>query len=317
MAAFLLGRLAQLLPVLLGLSVVVFLIMALVPGDPAVAILGPYATPERVRGLEESLELDAPLPIRYATWLGNVLNGELGWSYSEDRAVEEVVLERLGPTLLLAAAALLVAALVGLLAGVLAAVRRDMWSGRIMGFLCLLGISTPAFWLAMLLVLILAVWWGAFPVSGMMAATGSRAGSPVDLLHHLALPAVSLGLIAAGVVARFTRANMLEVLRQDFVMHARARGLTEGEVLYRHAFRSCLARTMPVIGLQAGFVLGGAVYIETVFQWPGLGRTLVEAISQRDLLLVQGGVLLVAACYVLINLLTDLAQHALDPRSRP
>ncbi|MDX1607164.1 MAG: ABC transporter permease, partial [Candidatus Competibacterales bacterium] len=178
--------------------------------------------------------------------------------------------------------------------------------------LVLIGISTPSFWLGLVLVLLFAVQLGWFPASGMVAIYGG--GGPLDVLHHLVLPAVTLAVVATGVVARLTRANMLEVLRQDYVRTARAKGLSERRVIYKHAFKNALVNIVPVIGIQAGFVLGGAVYIETVFQWPGIGRMLVTAITTRDILLVQGGVLVVAAAYVAVNLVTDLIQHLLDPR---
>ncbi len=316
MAAYLLKRLLLLGPVLLGLSAMVFALVSLVPGDPALALLGPYATPERVAELHRELGLDGPLPLRYATWLGNVLHGELGRSYSLNRPVLDTVLERLGPTLLLAGTALVLATLLGLVAGAVSAVHRQRWPDRVLTLLSLTGLSTPAFWLALLLVSVLAVQARFFPVSGMSSSHGPRAGGVLDLLHHLALPALSLAFIAAGIIARVTRTAMLEVLGQGYIRNARARGIPEDQLFYRHAFRNAVVSVIPVIGLQAGFVLGGAVYIETVFQWPGLGRMLVDAILARDLLLVQGGVLVVATSYVLINLCTDLLQRALDPRAQ-
>jgi peptide/nickel transport system permease protein len=309
---YVLRRLLAVIPVLLGISTLVFLIMALIPGDPALAILGPYATPERVEELNHELGLDQPIAVRYVTWLGNVVQGDFGRSYSLNRPVLDEFLDRLGPTLILAGAALLVGSLLGIVMGVGAAVRQYGWQDRLLTFLALIGISTPSFWLGLMLILAFAVWLGWLPVSGMVAIYGG--GGPLDLLRHLLLPALALGLVAAGVIARLTRTSMLEVLRQDYVRIARTKGISEKRVVYLHAFKNALVSVVPVIGLQAGFVLGGAVYIETVFEWPGVGRMLVEAISTRDLLLVQAGVLLVAAAYVFINLITDLVQYALDPR---
>jgi len=176
----------------------------------------------------------------------------------------------------------------------------------------LVGISTPSFWLGLVLTLVFSVQLQWLPASGMHAPYG--ASGALDVLRHLLLPAVTLAVVAAGVIARLTRAGMLEVLRQDFVRTARAKGVREARVVFRHAFRAALVNLVPVIGIQTGFVIGGAVYIETVFQWPGIGRMLVEAISARDVLLVQGGVLVMAGVYVLINLAADVVQHALDPR---
>jgi peptide/nickel transport system permease protein len=200
----------------------------------------------------------------------------------------------------------------GLLAGIVSAVRQFGWTDRVVTFLVLIGISTPSFWLGLLLIMLFAVTWPIFPPSGMYLAYGG--GDILDLLRHLALPAVTLAVVATGVVARLTRTAMLEVLRQDYIRTARAKGLTERRVIYRHAFKSALVSVVPVIGLQAGLVLGSAVYIETVFQWPGIGRMLVGAISTRDILLVQGGVLVLAVSYVLVNLLADIIQSILDPR---
>ncbi len=312
MHRYLARRLLAVIPVLFGVSVLVFLMMAILPGDPAQAILGPYATPENVAELRDELDLDSPLPVQFVTWIGNVVQGDFGHSYSLDRPVIDEVTQRLGPTLLLAGAALALSAILGLAIGVITAVKQYGWQDKLLTVLVLVGISTPAFWLALLFILVFSVWLGLFPVSGMYDIYGG--GGPLDLLHHLVLPAGALAAVATAVIARLTRTQMLEVLRQDYMRTARAKGLKPGRIIYRHAFRNALVSVVPIIGLQAGFVLGGAVYIETVFEWPGLGRMLVDAIGARDLLLVQGGVLIVAAAYVLINLVTDLIQYALDPR---
>jgi len=305
-------RLITAVPVLFGLTVIVFCIMALIPGDPALAILGSYATPENVARLNRELGLDRSLFEQYVIWLGNLLHGDFGRSYTLNRPVIDEVLERFGATLILAGAALLLCSVFGLLAGIVSAVRQFGWTDRIVTFVVLIGISTPSFWLGLLLILVFAVELQWLPASGMFAIYGG--GDPPDLLSHLLLPAVTLAVVATGVIARLTRTAMLEVLRQDYIRTARAKGLSERRVIYRHAFKAALVSVIPVIGIQAGFVLGGAVYIETVFQWPGIGRMLVKAISTRDILLVQGGVLVVAASYVLFNLLADVVQHLLDPR---
>lgn len=314
MGSFIVKRLLGLVAVLFGMSLVVFGLMAALPGDSATAILGPYATPARAEALRRTLGLDRSLPAQYAAWLGRLLHGDFGRSYSLHRPVLDVVLERIGPTLLLGAAALFIGACAGLVLGALAAARHGRLRDRGLTLVALLGISTPSFWLAMLLMLLFGVWAKLLPVSGMHAFYGAHAGGVADLVQHLVLPAVALGSVALGVIARLTRAQMLDALSQDYIVMARAKGLPEDQVLYRHAFKSALASVVPVIGLQAGFVLGGAIYVETVFQWPGIGRMLVDAIARRDLLLVQGGVIVVACVYVLVNLLTDVVQRALDPR---
>jgi peptide/nickel transport system permease protein len=311
--AYLIKRLGMLPLVLLGVALVVFLIMSLVPGDPALAILGPYATPERLAALRDELGLDQPLPIRFTQWLGSLLHGDLGHSVSLERPVLDVVLERLGPTLLLAAAALVVGTLAGLGAGMLAALRHNRPVDRLVTLGVVLGISLPSFWLGLLLILVFAIWLGWLPVSGMVAVWGD--GGALDVARHLVLPTLSLAFVAAGVIGRLTRGAAIDVLGADHLRLARGRGIREGRVLMVHGLKGVLARMVPVIGLQAGFVLGGAVYIETIFQWPGLGRLLVDAIAARDLLLVQGGVLVLASAYVLVNLAADLVQHQLDRRT--
>ncbi|QDZ00336.1 ABC transporter permease [Nitratireductor mangrovi] len=314
MGLYIAKRLLAAIPVLLGLSVIVFLIMAMIPGDPATAILGSYATPENVARINEALGLDKPLPQQYLIWLGNLLQGDFGRSYALNKPVLDEVLGRFSATLILAGTSLLLCAVFGLLAGVVTAVRQFGWTDRIVTFFVLIGISTPSFFLGLLLILFFAVKMRLFPASGMFAIYGG--GDLPDLIHHLVLPAVTLAVVATGVIARLTRTAMLEVLRQDYIRTARAKGLSERRVIYHHAFKAALVSVIPVIGIQAGFVLGGAVYIETVFQWPGIGAMLVNAISTRDILLVQGGVLVVAASYVLFNLAADVVQSLLDPRLR-
>lgn len=314
MPLYIAKRLLAVIPVLLGLTVIVFFIMALIPGDPATVILGTYATPENVEKLNRDLGLDKPLVQQYFVWLGNVLHGDLGRSFALNRPVLDEVLERAGATFILAGTALVLCSVFGLIAGVVSAVRQYGWPDKIITLLVLIGISTPSFWLGLLLIMMFSVTLNWFPASGMFAIYGG--GDLADLVHHLVLPAITLAVVATGVIARLTRTAMLEVLRQDFIRTARSKGVSERVVIYRHAFKAALVTVIPVIGIQAGFVIGGAVYIETVFQWPGIGSMLVKAISTRDLLLVQGGVLVVATTYVLFNLLADIVQTLIDPRLR-
>lgn len=314
MAAYIARRLLMVIPVLFGISIIVFLVISLIPGDPALAILGGFATAENVARLNRDLGLDQPLPVQYVTWLAGVLQGDMGRSYALNRPVAAEVMDRFGPTLILAGAALLLCAVFGVLAGIVAAVKQYGWQDKLITVAVLIGISTPSFFLGIMLILWFSVGLRWFPTGGMYALFGD--GGLRDLLWHLTLPAFALAVVATGVVARLTRSNMLEVLRQDYVRTARAKGLREGAVIYRHAFKNAAVNIIPIIGIQAGFVLGGAVYIESVFQWPGIGRMLVNAISTRDILLVQGGVLVVAACYVLFNLLADILQTLIDPRVR-
>lgn len=314
MPVYILKRLIAVVPVLFGLSVVVFLVIALIPGDTATAILGAFATPENVERINRDLGLDKPLVHQYLIWIGNVFQGDFGRSFALNRPVLDEVLERFQATLVLAGVSLVLCSVIGLLAGVVSAVRQFGWVDRMITFSVLAGISMPSFWLGLLLIYLFAVHWRILPASGMYAVYGG--GDLKDLLIHLILPATTLAVVAAGVIARLTRGAMLEVLRQDYVRTARAKGLPERRVIYGHAFRAALVSIIPVIAIQAGFVLGGAVYIETVFQWPGIGAMLVKAISTRDILLVQGGVLVIAASYVLFNLVADVLQSMLDPRIR-
>jgi peptide/nickel transport system permease protein len=312
MHVYILQRLASLIPVVLGLTIIVFIIMAMIPGDPATAILGSYATPENVAKLNSDLGLDKPLYQQYFIWLSNMFEGDFGRSYSLNRPVIDEVLERYSATLILAGAALFLCSVWGLLIGIWTAANQFGWTDKILTFAVLIGISIPSFWLGLLLILVFSVDLKWLPASGMYAVYGG--GDLPDLLAHLVLPALTLSVVATGVIARMSRSAMLEVLRQDFIRTARAKGVSERSVIYKHACKAAIVSIIPVIGVQAGFVLGGAVYIETVFQWPGIGRMLVNAISTRDLLLVQGGVIVVAVSYVLFNLLADIAQSLLDPR---
>jgi peptide/nickel transport system permease protein len=312
MGNYILKRLISAIPVLLGITIIVFLIMAMIPGDPATAILGSYATPENVEKLNRDLGLDKPLVTRYFIWLGNMLTGDFGRSFSLNRPVIDEILERFNATLILAGTSWLLCAIFGILAGVISASRQYGFADKAITFVVLIGISVPSFFLGMMMILLFAVNLRWLPASGMFAIYGG--GDLPDLLRHLAMPAVALAVVATGVVARLSRSAMLEVLRQDYIRTARAKGVGERRVLYGHSLRAAMVSIIPVLGIQAGFVLSGSVFIEIVFQWPGVGRMLVDAILTRDILLVQGGVVFVAACYVFFNICVDVAQSLLDPR---
>jgi len=312
MGRYILFRAAASVPVLIGITIIVFVILSLIPGDPATAILGSYATPENVARLNAQLGLDRPLVERYFIWLGNLLQGDLGRSFSLNRPVIDEILERFNATLILSGLAFVMCSVLGILAGVISATRQYGLADKLITFSVLVGISVPSFFLGMMMILYFAVNLRWVPASGMYALYGG--GDLPDLLHHLVMPATALAVVATGVVARMSRSAMLEVLRLDFIRTARAKGVRERRVITRHALRYAIVSILPVLGLQAGFVLSGAVYIEIVFQWPGIGRMLVDAILTRDIMLVQGGVLFVAACYVLFNIIVDLAQLWLDPR---
>ncbi len=312
MGSYIFKRLFSAVPVLLGITIIVFLIMSLIPGDPATAILGSYATPENVEKLNRDLGLDKPMVQRYFIWLGNMLTGDFGRSFSLNRPVLDEILERFNATLILAGTSFVICSLLGILAGVVSAARQYGFADKAITFVVLIGISVPSFFLGMMMILLFAVNLGWLPVSGMYAIYGG--GDLADLARHLIMPATALAAVATGVIARLSRSAMLEVLRQDYIRTARAKGVPERRVIMGHALRAAMVSIIPVLGIQAGFVLSGAVYIEIVFQWPGVGRMLVDAILTRDLLLVQGGVVFVAACYVMFNIAVDVAQSLLDPR---
>ncbi len=312
MGGYILKRLLSAIPVLLGITVIVFLIMAMIPGDPATAILGSFATPENVERLNRFLGLDEPLWRQYFIWLGNMLQGDFGRSFALNRPVLDEILDRFSATLILAGTAFILCAVLGIVAGVVSASRQYGLADKAITFVVILGISVPSFFLGMMMILLFAVQLRWLPVSGMFSIWGG--GNLPDLIRHLTMPAIALAVVATGVVARLSRGAMLEVLRQDFIRTARAKGVPERRVIWGHALRAAMVGIIPVLGIQAGFVLSGAVYIEIVFQWPGVGRMLVDAILRRDILLVQGGVVFIAACYVGFNIVVDVAQAMLDPR---
>ena len=291
---------------LFGITLLVFLLNAVALGDPARAAMGQRADPEALARLRQEYKLDRPLAVQYATWMGRLARGDLGTSFREQRPVAEVLAERAPATLRLALAATLIAVALGVGAGALAAARPGSALDHALMGAAVLGISTPVFWLGMMLALVFAVTLGWLPVSGY----GDGA------LAHLVLPAFTLGALHTGTVARMTRSSLLEVVRQDYVQAARAKGLSERVVLLKHALRNALIPVVTVIGIGLADLLVGAPLTETVFAWPGLGRLLVAAVGQRDLPVVMGAVLVFAVVYVVGNLLVDLAYLAIDPRTR-
>jgi len=301
---FVVRRLALTVPVLLGVATLVFALIHLVPGDPAQAMLGEAASDEEVAALRTRLGLDRPLIEQYGAFLGDAVRGDLGLSLRNNAPVAGEITSRLPATLELAAAAMFVAIGVSMPLGIIAAVRRGTLVDHAATTLALSGISIPGFWLGPLLALIFAVELGWLPVSGR------------GTLANLVLPAISLGVALAAILARMTRASLLEELREPYVQAARARGASFSRTVLRHAFRNSLIPVVTLIGLQFGAVLTGAVITETIFAWPGIGRLLIQSIGFRDYPIVQGCVLFIAVTYVGMNLLTDLAYGVLDPRIR-
>ena len=311
--AYALRRLFLAVPVLFGVSVLVFAVLHLAPGDPAAIMLGAQATKEDVVRLHRDLGLDQPLVVQYVRWMGHVLQGDLGRSIPLGRAVLPEVLLRFKATLVLTAGALLIAILLGLAAGIVSAVKQYTWLDRISMGVAVTGVSLPVFWTGIMLILLFALQLRWFPSSGMSSPYGSGVA---DVLWHLVLPAVTLGTASAAALARLTRSSVLEIIRQDYVRSARAKGLAERAVIARHVLKNAINPIITVLGLQVGFLLGGAILTETVFSWPGLGSMMVRAIQARDYPLVQGGVLLIATSFVLVNLVVDLLYAVFDPRIR-
>ena len=317
MVRFLVRRLLLTVPVLLGVATMVFALIHLVPGDPAVSMLGEAATPADVAALRGRLGLDDPLPQQYGRFLVHAVRGQLGQSLRTGRPVTTELSEKFGATALLAATAMAVALLVAVPLGILAAVRAHTWiDTAAMGF-ALVGVSMPNFWLGPLLALLFGVQLGWLPVSGRGASTEMLIGSvPRVPPEYLVLPAVTLGLALAAILARMTRASLIEELKELYVRAARARGLSMRRTVLRHALRNGLIPIITIVGLQFGAVLTGTIITETIFAWPGLGRLLIQSIQFRDYPMVQGCILLIAVTYVAVNLLTDLAYGLADPRIR-
>ncbi|WP_315506288.1 ABC transporter permease [Pyramidobacter piscolens] len=303
MGKYILRRLVMSVPVMIGVSIVAFLIMHLTPGDPAQLLAGPDATIEDVQLIRDRFGLDEPLPVQYVQFVKGVFDGSLESMKYEVPAIG-LITSRLKNTAVLAGAALLLSVALGVMAGILSAVRRYSWIDYLSTSLALIGVSMPAFWLAIMLVMLFAVELGWLPAAGMGG------------VRHIVLPAIVLGTGSAGIIARMTRSTMMDVLRQDYVTTARAKGLTERVVVYLHALRNAMIPTVTVIGMQIGSLLTGAVLTESVFAWPGVGRLLVDSILGRDYPVVQATLLVVAFIYVGGNLLVDILYAFLDPRIR-
>jgi ABC-type dipeptide/oligopeptide/nickel transport system permease component len=299
---FLLRRLALAVPTLVGVLVVVFLLLYVAPGDPVQEMVGERADAETIARLRRELRLDEPLPVQFASYIGGVVRGDLGRSYITNRPILADILDRFPKTLLLAGAAMVIAATVGISVGALSARKPGGWFDRVALSLTYLGISFPVYWVGLLLILLFAVILRWLPPSGY--------GRPI----YLVLPALALGSRSIAFLARVTRSAMLEVLGGDFVRTARAKGLRERAVVVRHALRNALIPVITVLGLDFGYYLTGSILTETIFSWPGLGRYVVNAIARRDLPAIQGSVLFLSVVFVLVNLATDVAYAKADPR---
>ena len=327
---YIIKRLIQLIPVVIGVTIIAFSLIHLAPGDPARTMLGQHATQQEINEIREKYGLDEPVYVQYALWLNGVLHGDLGRSILTKELVVIEIAERFPNTIELAIAAMIFAIVIGGLAGIISASKQySITDYTVMG-IALFGISMPVFWLGIMLMLIFGVILGWLPiggridliipfqrVTGFMVLDSIITGNftaLISILKHLILPAIALGTIPMAMIARVTRSSMLEVLRQDFIRTERAKGLSERVVIYKHAVRNAMIPVITVIGLNFGLLLAGAILTETVFSWPGLGRLVVESVYERDYPLVVGCILIFAIVFVIVNLITDLLYTYIDPR---
>ena len=302
MYGYVIRRLLLAIPVLIGVSILVFAIIRFIPGDPARAIAGVHASPEYIEQVRRELLLDEGLHIQYYVYMTNLLQGDLGRSTFTNRPVTVELAQRFPNTMVLAATAMVIASIIGMSAGIVSATKRYSLFDNFSMLAALVGVAAPVFWLGVMFQLLFSVQLGWLPSGG------------IGTWKHLVLPALTLGLATAALLARITRSSMLEVLGQDYITTARSKGLIERVVINKHAFKNALIPVVTVIGLQFGTLLGGAVLTETVFSWPGIGRLMVDSILARDYPVVQGAVLLLAVFFVMINLVVDIIYAFLDPR---
>ncbi len=307
MHKYILKRLLMLIPVILGVTFIVFFILNLSPGDPAAMILGEQATAEALEMKREELGLNDPLLVRYFNYMKDLLRGDMGVSYRNSISVWEQVIDRFPNTVVLAIAGILVALLIGIPLGILSAKKQNTVIDNISMVLSLIGVSMPNFWFGLLVVMLFALKLGWLPSQGMGEGF-------VPLLLSLILPALTLGTGSAGTIARMTRSSMLEVIRQDYISTARAKGVDERTVTYQHMLRNALIPIITAVGLQFGSLLGGAMLTETVFSWPGLGRLMVENIKSKDIPMVLGCVVFLATMFTIVNLVVDIIYAFVDPR---
>ena len=300
------------IPILIGVSVVVFLTIKIIPGNPIATLLGPSATPATRAALTHRLGLDQAIPIQYVDWLKSVLHGDFGTSISQQAPVRSMVFNAFANTLLLSLCAMIVAVVGGCLLGAVSAVRTGRPSGRLASVVSSVALSAPQYTVALVALVLLTVDYAAFPSGGMHNTTGGGIG---DLARHLVLPSVAAGLAPMGVVARMFRSSLLDLMDQEFVVMMRARGLDRFRTGL-HIVHNTVPSLLTITGLQLGYLLGGVVFVETIFSWPGLGQLVFESISTRDLPVIQAGVLVTAIAFVLINVLVDTTHAVIDPRVR-
>ncbi len=312
MLKFLLNRLGGAVVVLALVAVLVFALTRLASGDPVALLLGDQATVEDIAKARTQYGLDQPIPTQFVLWIGELLQGNLGQSLFLQRPVAQALLERAEPTLFLALFAVGIAALIGIPSGMAAAIWRGSWADQAVSSVAMLGASVPSFWLGLILIQLFAVKLGWFPASGY----GDPSAGLGDRLQHLMLPALVLGVLNSALIIRFTRASMLDILGEDYVRTARAKGLAEGTIMVKHVLRNALVPIVTVLGLTMALMIGGTVVTETVFNLPGVGNLVVRAVLRRDYPVIQGTLLVIAAIYVFINLAIDFIYTLVDPRIR-
>ncbi|HSR10575.1 MAG TPA: ABC transporter permease [Thermodesulfobacteriota bacterium] len=310
MKRYVIRRLLSVIPVLWLVSVLVFGLIHLVPGDPVLVILGTTAQKEQVEAMRHKLGLDRSIPVQYATWVGHLLQGDLGQSIISDEPVMEMILRRMPTTLTVAAAALLLSLSISIPAGIVSAVRHNTYTDYVFMGLVILAVSMPSFWLALLFILLFSVELKLLPMMGYVSIFSDF----WEGLRHLILPAMSLAFILAALVARMTRSSMLEVLREDYIVTALSKGTPRRLIVFKHALKNAFAPVLTIIGFQIGFLLGGTVVIEDIYSIPGVGRLIFTAITNRDYPVVQGCILMVTVIYVFVNAAVDLAYAYFDPR---
>jgi peptide/nickel transport system permease protein len=330
MLGFIIRRSLIIIPTLLGVSIVVFLLLAITPGDPAELLLGERATVESLEAMREYLGLNEPLHVQYGLYLKRLIKLDLGETIWTRQKVIVEIKERFPATIELSLAAMFISCFFGVILGIVSASRQYSVLDYLSMVVSLIGVSMPVFWLGLVLMLVFSLYLGWFPISGrigidvelevitnfyVLDAIITRNWAALrDVLHHLALPAIALSTIPMAIVARMTRSSMLEVLRQDYIKTARAKGLSETKVVFKHALRNSLIPVVTVIGLQFGILLGGAILTETVFAWPGVGKWLYDGVMKRDYMVIQGGTMLVATIFVVVNTLVDVLYAFINPR---
>jgi peptide/nickel transport system permease protein len=330
MLSFIIRRAFSIIPTLLGVSIIIFLMLAITPGDPAELLLGERATEETLEAMREHLGLNEPLYVQYGMFLKRLIKFDLGETIWTRQKVWNEIKQRYPATIELSIAAMFLSCFFGVILGIISATKQYSWFDYMSMIASLIGVSIPVFWLGLVLMLVFSLYLGWFPMSGRMgigidleiitnfyvldAILTRNWPALKDVLWHLTLPAVALSTIPLAIIARMTRSSMLEVLRQDYIKTAKAKGLGQTKIVLKHALRNGLIPVITVIGLQFGIMLGAAILTETVFAWPGVGKWIFDGVVKRDYMVIQGGTLIVAACFVIVNLIVDVLYAVINPR---